>query len=340
MSDSLRLTLNIDPYTLDDAQRRRIVDACAPRSIELRVLPPGVDLDRIDAADTEVLVSEDVPRDLSRWPRLRFVQLLSAGINQLEGHPVWRTNVRLATAAGTHAVPIAQYVTSTLLMLVHNMPALAAFKPTRQWPDRTALACTLVRGKTAGVIGYGGIGRECARQLHALGMGIICLKSDPRRRRQDGFVAFEGTGDPEGALPERWFGPGELNEMLPMCDALIITAPRTPATEGIIGRAELALLPLGARIVIVSRGGIVDESALADALRGGHLGGAAVDAYVKEPPPADHPLFAAPNLILTPHMSGVFEEYWQVLCGLMCLNLQRFVRGEDPLNRASRERGY
>jgi phosphoglycerate dehydrogenase-like enzyme len=268
------------------------------------------------------------------------VQLVSAGINQLEGHPVWSTGVPVATAAGTHAVAIAQYTVCTLLMLMHHMAQASAFKTTRQWPDRVALAGSLLRGRTAGLLGYGGIGRECARQLHALGMRIVCLKNRPDARAYGGFIAFDGTGDADGKLPEKWFGPDGLTEMLPQCDALVVSAPRTAKTFGMIGRDELALLPQSTKVIVVSRGGIVDETALAAAMRSGRLGGAAVDAYVREPPDPDNPLFDAPNLLMTPHVSGVFSEQWSVFCELLCQNLARYVRGETVLNVADGERGY
>lgn len=340
MIETLHITLNIHPYRLEDAQRRQIADACGGRGVEIRTLPADTDLERVEGRDTHVLVTEDIPRGLSRWPDLRFVQLISAGIDHLDGHPIWNTGVQVATAAGTHAVPIAQYVVCTVLMLAHHMSRATAFKDTRQWPDRVSMASATVRGRTVGLIGYGGIGRECARQLHALGMRILCLKNDPRQRQQTGFIAFEGTGDPEGSLPERWFGPDELEEMLPQCDVLVVTAPRTRATTAMIGRVELSRLPRGARIVVVSRGGIVEETALAEALLTGHIAGAAVDAYMQEPPPADHPLFNAPNLIMTPHMSGVFEDYWHVAKDILCLNISRVAQGERPLNQTSGGRGY
>jgi phosphoglycerate dehydrogenase-like enzyme len=128
--------------------------------------------------------------------------------------------------------------------------------------------------------------------------------------------------------------------MLPQCDALVVSAPRTAKTFGMIGRDELALLPQSTKVIIVSRGGIVDETALAAAMRSGRLGGAAVDAYVREPPDPDNPLFDAPNLLMTPHVSGVFSEQWSVFCELLCQNLARYVRGETVLNVADGERGY
>jgi phosphoglycerate dehydrogenase-like enzyme len=340
VSQPLRILLNIPPYHASESQRQQIEAACTPRRVELRELDDGTDLEQIDPAGTEVLVTESVPRDLSRWPELRLVQLVSAGTNHLKDHPIWATPVCVATAAGTYAVPIAQYVVCTLLMLVHDMPGNASFKSTRRWPDRGAMAASMIRGKTAGIIGYGGIGRECARQLHSLGMRIVCLKNRPNDRHYGGFTAFEGTGDPEGVLPARWFGRDGLREMLSECDVVVVTAPRTEQTFGMIGASELSLLPKGARVIVVSRGGIVDESALAEALHEGRLAGAAVDTYVQEPPDANDPLFDAPNLIMTPHMSGVFTEYWDVFCALLCQNLGRHVRGEPLLNQTDGRLGY
>lgn len=296
--------------------------------------------DNLDGAGVTVLVTEQVPRDLSAWSDLRWVQLLSAGSNQLLGHPIQEATVPVTTASGTHGVPIAQYVTCVSLMLAHRMPELLDFKPTRNWPNRGALAGSTLRGRTAGILGYGSIGRECARQLAALGMRIVCLKRDPAVRQDHGFTAWPATGDPDGSIPEAWFGPTQVAEMLPQCDLIVVTLPSTPATEGMIGARELACCKPHAHLVIISRGGIVAEPALADALRSATLAGAAVDCFVREPPPPDHVFFNAPNLILTPHMSGVYAGFWPVMNHLLCENLRRFTNGEPLLNLVSRQHGY
>src|SRR5205085_5106969 len=145
---------------------------------------------------------------------------------------------------------IAQFVTGALLMMVHHFPELAAVQATRRWPEsRWSLRASLVRGLTADVVGYGSIGRECARQLHALGLHIVAL--DPGSRPDEGYNFWPGTGDPQGALPEKWFQPAQLREMLPLCDVLVIAVPLTPHTESWIGADELALLRKGARVIII-----------------------------------------------------------------------------------------
>jgi phosphoglycerate dehydrogenase-like enzyme len=335
-----RVLLNIAPFSLSEADRRQIEAACPGAVIECA--PPELrsEPDRLDGRLVDVLVTEQVPRDLRGWPRLRFVQGLAAGIDFLKGHPIWETDIIVATASGIHGVPMGQFATGALLMMVHRMTEVLAFKATRQWPNRLALACRSLRGLTAGIIGYGSIGRECARQLRALGMRIVCVNRDVINRSDDGFNAWPGTGDPDGTLPERWFTPSQLDEMLPMCDAIVVAAPRTPETEGMIGAAELARVKATCHIIVVSRGGIVDEAALATALHEGRVAGAVIDSFAKEPPPADHPLFDAPNVILSPHVSGVFDGYWPMALRLICENLKRFSEGRPVLNPANGRLGY
>ena len=322
------------PAAEADALRREVPGA------ELLAPPFTPDVERLDGAAVDVLASEQVPRNLAAWPRLRWVQLLSAGANHLAGHPVAGAGIPVTTASGTHGVPIAQYVTCTALMLALRMPRLLEFQPTRSWPDRVSLAGDALRGRTAGILGYGSIGRETARQLAALGLRILCCKRDPGSRTDPGFNAWPGTGDPEGELPAGWYGPGQLPELLPQCDLLVVTVPGTPATTPMLGARELALLRPTAHLIHVSRGGVVDEEALAAALRAGRLAGAAVDCLSREPPPADHPLFDAPNLILTPHISGVHRGFGEAFARLVRENAARFAAGRPLLNRVDFAAGY
>jgi len=171
-------------------------------------------------------------------------------------------------------------------------------------------------------------------------MRVVCLKRDAREKADPGFNAWPGSGDPSGAIPEQWFGPEHVREMMAQCDSLIVTAPRTTETENLIGARELDLLAPGAWVVIISRGGIVNEQDLAVALREGKIRGALVDGYQTEPPSPEHPFFDLPNIILSPHMSGVFGAYWEKLVDLFCENLRRWRTGTTLLNLASRARGY
>ena len=322
---------------LSSAQRQELQAACPGiEVVEHRVIPP----DNLEGAGVAILVSDGVPADPGRWPDLRWVQLLSAGANQLRNHRIWQTGIPITTASGTHGVPIAQYVTCTWLMMMHRMPELLEFKRSRTWPDRVALGGSTVRGLTAGIIGYGSIGRECARQLAALGMEVLCLKRDPASRTDLDYNAWPGTGDPQGLIPAAWFGPNQLQEMLPRCDLVVVTAPSTPATLGMMGPAAFARMKKNARLIVVSRGELVDEAALAAALRAGQIAEAVVDCYVREPLPPDHPYFDVPNLIMTPHMSGVYDAFGPAMITLIAENLRRFHQGLPLLNRTDSQRGY
>ena len=320
------------------AEQRAAVEALAP-GYEI-VVSAENDPDKLDGTDVEILITEPVPRNLEKWPQLRWVQLLSAGSNHLKDHPIWQTDIAVTNGSGTHGVPIAQYITVTWLMMMHRMVELLKFKPTHKWPNRAALANTVVRDLTVGIIGYGAIGRECARHLHSLGMRVLCLKRDPSDRLHMGFNPWPGSGDPVGTIPEQWYADGQLAEMLPRCDLVVVTVPSTKHTDGMIGPAELALMKPGSRMIIISRGGIVHEAALAGALRSGHLAEAVVDCFVKEPIPEDHFYFDVPNLIMTPHMSGVFTAYWPVLFKLVGQNIGHFKAGQPLLNEVSRRHGY
>lgn len=332
----MKLLLNAG-FKFSDAQRQN-----------LQEIWPGIELgeqnvgspEQLDGAGVEILVTEQMPRNLEQWSSLRWVQLLSAGANQLLNHPIQHTAISVTTASGTHGVPIAQFVTCTWLMMVHRMRAQLQFKNTRTWPNRLELASIILRGKTVGILGYGSIGRECGRQLSALGMKVICLKRDPTGKRDTGYNAWPGTGDPEGSIPQAWYGAGDLREMLPQCDLIVVTVPSTLQTQGLIGEREFAWLKPGARMIIVSRGGIVVEEALAQSLRSGRLAEAVVDCYVREPLPADHFFFDAPNLIMAPHMSGVFEGFWPLMVELLGENLRRFKSDLPLLNTTHRQNGY
>jgi phosphoglycerate dehydrogenase-like enzyme len=320
------------------ADHRAAVQALAPE-LEI-VISAEPDPDKLDGTDVAVLVTEPVPRNLEKWPQLRWVQLLSAGSNHLKDHPIWQTNIAVTNGSGTHGVPIAQYITVTWLMMMHRMTELLKFKDTHKWPNRAALANDVVRDLTVGIIGYGAIGRESARQLSSLGMNVLCLKRYPVDRVHRGFNPWPGSGDPEGTIPKHWFSHDQLADMLPLCDLVVVTVPSTKDTDGMIGPAELALMKPGSRMIVISRGGIVQEAALADALRKGPLAEAVVDCFVKEPIPPDHFFFDVPNLIMTPHMSGVFSAYWPVLFKLVEQNLGHFKNDRALLNTVSRQNGY
>jgi phosphoglycerate dehydrogenase-like enzyme len=304
-----------------------------------------VDAARADYTGVDVLYAGAPPHDLRALAHLKWVQLHMAGVNALHDHPLYaQTAIPLTTTSGVHAGTIAEYAITMLLALAHRVPRMVEWQARGAWPpdeQRWPLFVpTEVRGATLGIIGYGSIGREIARIAKtAFGMTILASKRDPSRRADTGYCP-PGTGDPEGRLPDAWFSPKELPELLERADVVVMAAPLTPETRDLIGAGELARMKPTAYFINVGRGATVDEAALARALAERRLAGAAVDVFAEEPPPAGHPLYSAPNVILSPHVSGFLPSYDDRCAELFAANLERYLAGAPLLNVVDRARGY
>ena len=321
----------------------RQLDRLRAVSAALRVT--RADPESADYSGTDVLYAWRPPRDLGRAPRLGWVQLHMAGVDGLAGHPLYtETVIPLTTTSGVHAAAIAEYAITMMLALAHRVPRMLAWQGRGGWPpdeQRWSLFVpTEVRGATLGVVGYGSIGREAARIAKAaFGMTVLACKRDPARRADAGY-RLPGTGDPDGALPDEWFGPDRLRDMLPRSDVVLMSAPLTPDTHHLFGTRELHAMRPSAYLINVGRGATVDEVALARALADGRLAGAAIDVFAQEPPPAGHPLYALESVILSPHVSGFLPSYDDKCAELFAENLRRYLAGAPLLNLVDRVRGY
>lgn len=326
----------LSAFDFDASDYNQIMAACPGAQIEYKSALTPQTWDAEVHCDSDVILTEELPHDLSRWKNLKFIQLVSAGTDHIaHDHPIRQSAIALCTASGIHGVPMAQFGIGSVLMVMHRRIALMEFQNTRNWPQRENFAGHVLRGQTAGIIGYGSIGRECARLCAALGMRVLAMKNDPLQKRDNAFNAWPGSGDPNGEIPAAWFAPHQREEMLPQCDALFITAPRNASTLNMLGEKELQSMKQSAVIVVLSRGGIVNETALAEALEKSVIAGAAIDCFVEEPLPETHPLFAAPHVFLTPHMSGVYTSYQAMIVKLLCENLQRLETGKHLWNRVN-----
>src|SRR5919204_3368458 len=281
------------------------------RLARLRAVSPDVavasaDAARADYSRVDVLYAGEPPRDLARTPQLKWVQVHMAGVNALHDHPLYtQSTLPITTTSGVHAATIAEYALTVILALAHRVPRMVEWRMKGRWPpdeQRWPLFVpTELRDATLGVIGYGSIGRELARMAKtAVGMRVLACKRDPARRGDDGY-RLPGTGDSEGTLPEAWFAPARLHDLLARTDVVVMCAPLTTETRAMIDEAALAAMKPSAFFVNVGRGATVDEAALAAALKAGRLAGAAIDVFSEKPPPAGHPLFAPGNLIVSPH---------------------------------------
>jgi len=301
--------------------------------------------DRADYSKIDVLYTGMPPRDLARASALKWVQLHMAGVNALHDHPLYTSSaLPLTTTSGVHAATIAEYALTVLLALAHRVPRMVEWQGRGGWPpdaERWPLFVpTEVRGARLGIIGYGSIGRELARMATtALGMRVVALKRTPAQRVDPDYCP-PGTGDPEGLLPERWLGPDGLPELLEQSDVVVLAAPLTDQTRGMIGAAELGRMKPSAYFINVGRGASVDEAALVHALRERRIAGAAIDVFTEEPPAAGHPLYACDNAIVSPHVSGFLPSYDDRCAELFAENLRRWLAGAPLLNRVDRARGY
>jgi phosphoglycerate dehydrogenase-like enzyme len=170
-------------------------------------------------------------------------------------------------------------------------------------------------------------------------MRILACKRDPERRAEQKYRP-EGVGDPDGKIPKEFFGIDRLHEMMSRCDAVIVTLPRTPATIGLVGADAIRALPPHAVLINTGRGAVVNETAVADALREKKIAAAALDVFAKEPLPADSPLWDVPNLLITPHIGSWTIDQAQWAGRVLIDNLRRCLAGEPLVNQVDLNEGY
>jgi phosphoglycerate dehydrogenase-like enzyme len=289
----------------------------------------------------EVLLTFIVPNDLEdRAPQLKWIQLLSAGADHAIG-ALKSDRIAMTTASGIHATAISEYTLASMLAYAHRFHLMLRAQLKHEWMRTGAFRGNIseLSGKTIGIIGYGSIGRETARLARALGMRVLALKHDPNTHRDPGWCP-PNLGDPEGVIPEKFYGADQREEILRESDYISLTLPLTEHTRKLIGAREIAAMRPGAFIVNIGRGEVIDESALIDALRAGKIGGAGLDVFEKEPLPPESPLWDFENVILTPHMSGANSGYMDKACELFADNLRRFNSGQPLLNIVDRRLGY
>jgi phosphoglycerate dehydrogenase-like enzyme len=276
-----------------------------------------------------------------RFPRLKWIQTHSAGVDSLRDKPLWSSPLMITSLNGVHAVPMAEYALAMIMAFRWRIPQMFRLQTRSEWAKGRwdIFASPELRGSTLGLIGYGAIARELARQAQALGMRVLALNRSGRRRRFEGF-SQPGIGDPEGFIPETIYRSDELPAMLPECDYVVVLAPLTPVTRHLLDAAAFEAMKPNAIFVNLARGGLVDEKALVEAIRQKQITGAALDVFEAEPLPADSPLWQMEQVIISPHVSGFTPNYDELASDLFAENLRRYVAGEPMLNLVNRERGY
>jgi phosphoglycerate dehydrogenase-like enzyme len=282
-------------------------------------------------AEAEVLFTSTViPPDIAgRAPKLRWVQITAAGVEGLVDSEFARSGGTLTSASGIHAVPIGEYVMGAMLAFAKGLPAAMRARADRTW--RPYLAEEL-HGKTVGILGLGAIGSYVAKLAKADGMRVLAIRRSVQRR-EAGEKA--GIADVDELLP-----PSDLPYLLSQADYVVIAVPLTPESRRLVGERELQLMRPTARLINISRGAVIDETALVRALKEGWIAGAALDVFEQEPLAPDSELWGMDNVILTPHISGGTPVYMERAVELFSENLRRYLAGEPLRNAVDLKRGY
>lgn len=278
-----------------------------------------------DAAYTWILGADE----LKTAPKLRWVHTSAVAVETLCLREMFARSIMVSNTRGVQAIPIAEHVMAVLLALAKQMPFVLESQAQSRWAQNEFTGDRLpwlLHGRTLGLIGVGTIGSEVAKRAQAFGMRVIAM----RRRPAYGVIGHV----------EQVYGLADLSDFLGQCHALVIAAPLTPETEGLMGAAQFSLLPQGAVVINVGRAKIIDTGALMASLDAGHLAGASLDVFPQEPLPSEHPLWTTPNVILTPHTSGFRRGHWDEVIQLYGDNIERWLKGEALKYRIEPELGY
>jgi len=296
-------------------------------------------------AGADVVFSGNVrPDQLALAPRLRWIHSPAAGVGNMLYPEMVASPVVMTNSRGLSAHTIAEHILALVLALFRRLPLACARQAQRQWAQDEMVAHPTdgvtpiasdafhalpanrtIAGAEVLLIGLGGIGSAAAARFAVLGARVTGI-----RRQAGSPVPGVAAVHP----------PSALHDLLPQADVLVLTAPQTADTHHLIGAPELALMKPAAVVVNVSRGALIDEEALADALEQGTIGAAALDVFRDEPLRPDHRMWTVPNLLITPHSAGFRSDHWQAVIDVFADNLRRFEHGQPLRNVVDKRAGY
>ena len=294
---------------------------CQAHDIELHCVKTPDEAKKYIAEAT--IMHSDFSKLIPLAPKLKWFSSISAGVNSYL--PYLKEETILTNSSGTFGVSIAEHLVMVILNMLRAMPTYHESVQARSW--RRDFPCDTVVGKRITVLGTGDIGQSFAKRIRPFEPACIIGVSYTGRKK-DYFDVCHG-----------W---EELDRILPETDILVMCVPETKLTVNIMNRQRIFALPKGARLINVGRGSALDEEALMEALNNGHLASAALDVFRKEPLPQDSPLYETPNLLITPHCSGmlVMEYNRRKNVSMFYENLQRYVNGQPLLHVVDKKREY
>jgi phosphoglycerate dehydrogenase-like enzyme len=284
------------------------------------------------ATGAEVYIGWGVPRGVvaAAARTLRWAHTAAAGVGASITPELRATGARLTNSRGIHAEPMADWVVAGIGFCLRGLHDAVAAQRERRWAKDAftdgRVAVREFAGTRVGLIGLGGIGRAVAARCAALGMVVSAVRRSPGGRRPRGV---------------RWVGgPRQTRTLARRSDVLVVAAPHTVDTRGMVNAAVLSALPRGAFVLNVARGELVDEDALVAALDRGHVAGAVLDVFDREPLPPAHPLWHHPRVLISPHVSAVSDRFWSRETDLLVENIRRYRTGRRLRNLVDPDRGY
>lgn len=320
----------------DDARHfKRVItaDSALSACVELRFAVGNEAVER--AGDAEVVVGGGISSDmLAAAHKLRWVSFWSAGLDNKVSPELEARPLLLTSANGIHGPNIAEHVLMFMLMFARQMPFFMQMQAEGRWERAMPLDARRgnkvfeLNGQTLGIVGMGRIGEALTTRARAFGMRVIGLKRDPSSRYDS------------SVQPEKLYGPAQLPLLLQESDHVCIATPYTPQTHHLFNASTLAQMRPTAYLYNIARGKIVDEAALVSALQNDRLAGAGLDVFEAEPLPSDSPLWRMPNVIITPHISGLTPHYFARAAELFAANLKRYLAGQPLQSLYDPTRGY
>lgn len=270
----------------------------------------------LSGADVAFVMATKMPRDLlAQAPKLRFIQKLGAGVDSIDTAYCEEAGIALARLQAGNAIPVAEHTILLMLAACRNLPALDARTRAGGWDKEQVRGENQhLHGKTIGIVGFGAIGRQVARLLAGFGVRIVYYDS------------FRATAADEAAFCAEYM---DLDDLVAEADVVSLHVPLMAETRGLISAERIARMKPEAILVNAARGGLVDEPALAEALRAGRIFGAALDAFSVEPP-AGNPLLELQNTVITPHCAGATVDNFASIAARAVANTQRFL-AREPL---------
>lgn len=283
-----------------------------------------------EIVDTDVFIGWSLPtRFLAMAKQLKWIHSPAAAVNQLLSPELVKSGIVVTNSTGVHGPVVAEHALTLILALAKRLPQAMRYQVRKTWSqDRLWEEFPRpreVEGATVVLIGMGGIGREFTSRAKALGMTVLAVRENPAKGP---------------CAADRVYGTAELEQVLPEADYVLVCAPLTASTARIINRARLKKMKRDAYLVNVSRGQLIDEPALLDALKRRRIAGAALDVFDHEPLPRSSKFWGLDNLLITPHTAAVTERLWERHLCFISENLKRFIAGQPLLSQVDKSRGY